>query len=74
MARKIADELEMRRKPALAQNTKAIAADRKHSALLDRMMSIEGEDVTLFRNAAAIDHRLAVIFAIGLKPFDLNSR
>src|SRR5215510_14602193 len=72
MGGEAADEIEMRGKARLGQHAPGVAADRKHLASLDQMMSIEFESVGLLRYRPLVDHRLAVILAGRLQSVELE--
>src|SRR5262245_23951740 len=72
MGAEIADEIEMWGKARLRQHAPRVAADRKHLAALDQMMSVELESVGLLRHGPLVDHRLAVILAGRLQPVELE--
>src|SRR5262245_57780542 len=72
MGAEIADEIEMWGKARLRQHAPRVAADRKHLAALDQMMSVELESVGLLRHRPLVDHRLAIILAGRLQPVELE--
>ena len=63
MTAEITDEAEMRRQTAFGEHAEGVAAHRKHLAGLDPVVLVEGQGVGVFGNRAAVDHRLAVVFA-----------
>ena len=53
----------MGRQTAAREHAEGVAAHRKHLAGLDPVVLVEGQGVGVFGDRAAVDHRLAVVFA-----------
>ena len=72
MMAEIAEELKMFGKARFGEHFPAIAADVKHLALFNRMMTVEHEHAFCSSDCATVAHSLAVILTFGFKPFKLE--
>lgn len=64
MAAEVAYKLEVLAKARIAQHFPSVAAHWKYSPGFDQMMFIQQEAVRMIGNAAFVNHRLTVIFAV----------
>ena len=69
---KIADELEVFPESGIMQHVPSVATHREYPPGFDAVMIIEDKAMRMIGYRAAINHRLAVIFAGGLQPIQLE--
>ena len=64
MGLEVPHKVEVRRESRLRKHAPAIAAHRKGLALLNDVTGVEREGLFLFRHAAAIHDRLAIVHSL----------
>ena len=72
MRGEVTDKGEMWLEPRLGEHAPGVAANRKHLASLDEMVTVEREGIRLLGHGAPIDDGLAVILAGRLEVIELE--
>ena len=67
-----ADDVEVRGVAGLGQHRQGVAADWEDPACFDLVFDIETEDLLHPRDAASVNHGLAVVLAGGLEIIELH--